>query len=585
MTKGRPSITVLGLDIGKMNTRATLFGNEEGKYTLQGSGTAPTGLGPDLNLGTGIEEAVQNLQAQVERILLKPSDKNLRQIDRYSLRMDQVVSVVSAGPWMNAAMLGLTAEGSSRACKMLLTSMPLEDAGTFSLAAQAHEMDVIEKLVQRHPEFLVISGGEDAGAEKPLMRWVEVARMICLLLPSAARPVILFAGNPIVREAVQRRLEPITSLYVLPNLRPEEGKGDLIPAQRVLDQEIIRKWREILPGWIGSASTSNLAVATTGFTLSRMVRYLSQIKTNLQESSVTRGVMALNLGGGSTTLTAGVAGQSGSLMQKRWEYLEREEQESVVRSVHRWTAVPISFEDVHQFLSNQPLYDSSIPDTPKNLALSQAYARVRLQQALNAFASSYPWYQESDERASSNCYEPIIASGSVLTQAPTPGQAMLMLLDGVQPRGITTAILDKYHILPLLGLIGETDTLLPVHLLASSAFTNLGTVIVPTSDAQEGEVILKVHVEVESGKNYSVDISQGDLRRLVIQPGSPAILDLEPEPHTYVGFSDLGKGGRLKVIGGVNGVVIDARGRPIRLPQESAARVARLHQWQSILGG
>jgi len=580
MVKGRPSITVLGLDIGRMNIRATLFGNVEGKYTLQGSGTAATGLGPDLSLGSGIEEAVQNLQAQVERILLKPSDKSLRQTDRYSLRMDQVVSVVSAGPWMKAAMLGLTAKGSSRACKMLLDSLPLEDAGTFSLAAQAHEMDVIEKLVQSRPDFLIISGGEDAGAEKPLLRWVEVSRMICLLLPSAARPVILFAGNPIVKETVRRRLEPITRLYVLPNLRPEEGKVDLIPAQRTLDQEIIRKWREILPGWIDLASLSNHAVATTGFTLSRMVRYLSQIKINPQESSVTRGVMALNLGGGSTTFTAGLGGQSGSLMQKRWEYLESEEQESVMRSVHQWTAVPISCEDVHQFLSNQPLYDSIMPDTPKNLALSQAYARVRLQQAINAFASSHPWYQGLN-----NFYEPIIASGSVLTQAPTPGQAMLMLLDGVQPWGITTVVLDKHHILPLLGLIGETDTLFPVHLLASSAFENLGTVIVPTSDAQEGEVILKVHVEVESGKNYSVDISQGDLRRLVIPPGSPAILDLVPEPHTYVGFGDRGKGGRLKVIGGVNGVVIDARGRPIRLPQENAARIAKLHQWQSILGG
>jgi len=580
MAKGRPSITVLGLDIGRMNTRATLFGNVEGKYTLQGSGIAPTGLDPDLSLGSGIEEAVQNLQAQVERILLKPSDKGLKQTDRYSLRMDQVVSVVSAGPWMNAATLGLTLKRSSRACKTLLDSLPLEDAGTFSLAAQAHEMDVIEKLVQSHPDFLIISGGEDVGAEKPLLRWVEVARMICLLLPSAARPVILFAGNPIVTEAVRRRLEPITRLYILPNLRPEEGKVDLVPAQRTLDQEIIRKWREILPGWIDLTNPLNNAVATTGFTLSRMVRYLSQIKTNVQESSGPSGVMALNLGGGSTTLTAGLNGRSGSLMQKRWECLESEEQESVMHKVHGWTAMPISFEDVHQFLSNQPLYDSIIPDTPKNLVLSQAYARVRLHQAVNAFASSYPWYQ-----GSCNCYEPIIASGSVLTQAPTPGQAMLMLLDGVQPWGITTVVLDKYHILPLLGLIGDTNTLLPVHLLASSAFANLGTVIVPTSDAPEGGVILKVHVEVESGKNYSVDISQGDLRRIIIPPGSPAILDLVPEPHTFIGFGDRGKGGRLKVIGGINGVVIDARGRPIRLPQDNTARVAKLHQWQSILGG
>jgi len=273
------------------------------------------------------------------------------------------------------------------------------------------------------------------------------------------------------------------------------------------------------------------------------------------------------------------------LTQKRWEILEGEEQESVMRSVHRWTAVPISSEEVHQYLSNHQLYDSIVPDNVSELALSQAYARVQLQKTIHLFAKNYPWYQGQSGSGFHTCYEPIIASGAVLTQAPKPGQAMLMLLDGIQPWGITTMVLDKFHILPLLGLIGNVEPVLPVHLLASSAFENLGTVIVPTSDAPEGDVILKVHVEVESGKNYSVDILQGDLRRLVIPPGSQVILGLDPEPHTYVGFGDRGEGGRLRVVGGTTGVVIDARGRPILLPQENELRVAKLHQWESILGG
>ncbi|MEA3325820.1 MAG: glutamate mutase L [Chloroflexota bacterium] len=585
MVKGRPSINILGLDLGRMNTRATLFGNVGGKFALQGSGVARTSFGSDLRFGIGIQEAVQNLQEQVDRILLRPSDKALKQTDPMSLRTDQVVSVVSAGPWMKAALLGLTAKGSLRSCKTLLASLPLENVGAFSLADQAREPDVIEALVKSQPDILIISGGEDAGAEKPLLRWVEVARLMCLLFPATAKPVILFAGNPLVEETVRRRLEPITKLFILPNLYPGDGKLDLIPAQSKLDQEIIRKWRDDFPGWIDLTSPINHTVAMTGFTLSRMVRFLSQIKVNFNEPSITRGVLALNLGGGSTILSAGLDGQSGLLTQKRWESLESEGQEYVMRSVYRWTAEPVSLEEVHKFLCNRPLYDSFVPDNNKELALSQAYARVRLQQAIQAFVSNYSWYQGPSGSGLQTCYEPIIASGAVLTQAPTPGQAMLMLLDGIQPWGITTMVLDKYHILPLLGLIGKTEPVLPVHLLASSAFENLGTVITATSDAPGGEVILKVHVEVESGKNYSADISQGDLRRLVIPPGSPVILELEPKSHTHVGFGARGKGGRLKIIGGVTGVVIDARGRPLSLPQDDELRVAKLHQWQSILGG
>ena len=499
--------------------------------------------------------------------------------------MDQVISVVSAGPWMKAALLGLTVEGSVRACKTLFDSLPFENSGTFGLAALPHELDVIDELIQHHPDFLIISGGEDAGAEEPLLRWIEVARLICLILPATRRPVIIFAGNPLIEETVRRRLEPITKLHVVPNLRPEDGRLDLIPAQRKLDQEIMRRWRKDLPGWIDTTNHINHAVATTGFPLSRIVRFLSQLKNTSIESPVKRGVIALNLGGSSTILTAGLDGQSGTLMQKRWDSLETDGQEYVMRSILRWIAMPILPEEVHQFLGNRPLFGNVLPENLTELALSQAYARVRLQRANQAFASNYPWYQRSDGGGLPNCYEPIIASGAVLTQAPTPGQAMLMLLDGIQPKGITTMILDKSHILPLLGLIGEIDPVLPVQLLASSAFENLGTVIVATSDAPAGEVILNVHVEVTSGKNYSVDISQGDLRRLVIPPGSSVILDLEPDPYTYVGFSDRGKGGRLRVNAGVTGVVIDARGRPIRLPQDDEMRVAKLHQWQSILGG
>jgi len=52
-----------------------------------------------------------------------------------------------------------------------------------------------------------------------------------------------------------------------------------------------------------------------------------------------------------------------------------------------------------------------------------------------------------------------------------------------------------------------------------------------------------------------------------------------------VGFGGPGLGGRLKVTGGLVGVVIDARGRPLRLLEPDEDRVARLQGWMRTVGG
>ena len=50
-----------------------------------------------------------------------------------------------------------------------------------------------------------------------------------------------------------------------------------------------------------------------------------------------------------------------------------------------------------------------------------------------------------------------------------------------------------------------------------------------------------------------------------------------------IGFGGRGRGGRLKVIGGRLGVVIDARGRPLQLPKQPESRIELLNHWQRML--
>ncbi len=48
----------------------------------------------------------------------------------------------------------------------------------------------------------------------------------------------------------------------------------------------------------------------------------------------------------------------------------------------------------------------------------------------------------------------------------------------------------------------------------------------------------------------------------------------------------LGKGKPVKgtIVGGVAGLIVDARGRPLQLPQDNAKRIAKLNEWLAALG-
>ncbi len=112
---------------------------------------------------------------------------------------------------------------------------------------------------------------------------------------------------------------------------------------------------------------------------------------------------------------------------------------------------------------------------------------------------------------SSNGYETLLCSGMALTQATTPRQLLMMLLDGLQPRGISTLILDSHSILSTLGAISRTLPLLPVQVLESSAFTNLATVVSTFSNLRPGALALHARLEYADGKSRTVDVKQGSL--------------------------------------------------------------------------
>jgi hypothetical protein len=83
-----------------------------------------------------------------------------------------------------------------------------------------------------------------------------------------------------------------------------------------------------------------------------------------------------------------------------------------------------------------------------------------------------------------------------------------------------------------------------------------------------------------------LDVKQGALEVFPLPSGKSARLYLQPLHHADIGFGP----GRTRhegipVTGTALGVVIDARGRPLRLPSDAARRRDVLKKWLMVLGG
>jgi hypothetical protein len=87
----------------------------------------------------------------------------------------------------------------------------------------------------------------------------------------------------------------------------------------------------------------------------------------------------------------------------------------------------------------------------------------------------------------------------------------------------------------------------------------------------------------DSGEETSLEIKQGELLAIPLPIGEYARLQLTPLQQHDIGMGSPGRGGGLRVTGSAFGVVIDARGRPIRLPDNLTERRKLMAAWSEKL--
>jgi hypothetical protein len=192
-------------------------------------------------------------------------------------------------------------------------------------------------------------------------------------------------------------------------------------------------------------------------------------------------------------------------------------------------------------------------------------------------------------------YDLVVARGGVLSHAPHPAQATLMVLDALQPTAEheTLAIdlrLDELGLLPACGALAALDTDSAVTLFDRDVLGNmpLATCVVALGDGKLGSVALQAELETQHGQPQTVSVRHGEIIRLPLSQGRYGKLTLRPASGVRIGRNAPGaevSSDVAAISGSALGIVIDARGRPLRLSRNTRQRRVQLWEWLAALGG
>ena len=583
---GRDSIrSILVVDCGTVMTRAMLLDRVRDGYRLVAQGETPTTWGESSTSVTGgVRHAIQQISDVTSRRFFDENGDLISPQATWQRGTDAFAATVSASEPLQLALGGLAGD-------LSIASARRAAAGTYAqietLLNDSQGMPLTDEACVRAirnaaPEVICIAGGTEGGADRPVLGLVKAATLACSMMDREARPAMLYAGNSRLRKQVAEIVGDEAELRVVENVRPTLDREYLADAQQEFKSLFVQRKLKQMPGVADLSDWSPVSVAPTAQAFGRLIQYLWHL------GSPETGVLGVDVGGSNTVIAAVFDEQLRLTVDSRLGAAfggDRLLQSKNTEVITRWLPEPLSYDETRSLLINKETHPASIPQVEDELWLEQAIAREAIRETLEV---ARPGWKPGSAQVYPDLMpfcDTIVISGGTLAKAPRPGQAALVMLDALQPIGISTLVLDRYGLASALGSVARIKPLAAVEALDAGGLTNLGTVVAPVGEAKPGDTVLKMKVSYDNGSELEVEVRYGDLEILPLPIGQEAVLELTPRRGFDVGVGARGKGDKRRVSGGLAGLIIDARGRPLRLSNETERRREQIQKWLREVGG
>jgi hypothetical protein len=578
MTDNELRESILVADIGSVTTRVLLLDVVNGQYRFVARGEAATTSEPPWSdVTTGLLHAIADIERITGRQMVAEQGQLIVPSRGQAAGVDLFVATASAAPALKTVLVGLTDEISLASAHRVARSSYTTIVDTIGLADTRTDEERISQLTATKPDLFLIAGGTDGGARDRLLQLVEgIALLPSLVENRPDGPRVIYAGNAQLRSSIAETLQG-APLRAADNVRPQVDVEYLDSARA----ELVALYEETklfeLPGADDLHHLADGGLVPTAKAFGWTIQYLGEV---LGSSGNIVGVDV-----GSSSLTVG------SVIDGRFELTVRSDlgighhlpqllRERQTGHILRWLPEEMERDRLTDFVVNKSLTPATVPMTDAELTLELALARELIRTMLpSAFPARF-----KNGGGLLPSLEMIFGSGAVLTHAPRPGLAALTLLDALQPVGLCTLALDAHGMAPSLGAVAAVLPEAAVQIIESGAFHELGNVVAPAGRAEPGEIILNLKIVYETGGELEVEVEFGSLEVLPLPPGQRAELQLRPLKRFDVGAGP-GRSYKRKIYGGVVGLIVDARGRPLLLPENAGERRAKMQQWLWDMGG
>lgn len=574
--------SILVADCGTVLTKLLLLERVEDSYRFVAQAETPTTLNPPWNdVSVGIVYALK----EIERITGRPLYVHGRLITpRQNLQgVDVFVVIMSAPEPLRLILAGLVREMSLESARRTATATYSRIQAILSREGSMRSPQEMWARTIRDsaPDVILLVGGVEGGASRPVLELADAIALASYMLEKDQRPTVLYAGNSDLRARVTKLMGDITPIEVTENVQPSIGVEHLGPAQEALERLYAERRLATASGVDVLGQWTRLPIQPTATAFSRVVDFLWR-----REGNPDRGVLGIDLGASNTIVAATFDGRpyvtvyNGGIAYGPLEWVR----EHGVEPLLHWLPEDLEAEEVLTLLHNRELRPWTVPQEPRELWVEQAVVREMLRSAMAVAQSTWDTGQATQQPGMMPRLDPILVSGGGIVHMPRPGQALLTVLDGLQPLGISTILLDVNRATPALGAVAGVKPLAAASALEAGTLVSLGTVISPLGRGRSGETILKVKIMYEDGGKLDVEAHYGEIEIWPLLPGQHATLELRPGRRFDIGLGP-GRGGAVHAIGGLVGLIVDARGRPLTLPDNPDQRHRLLNRWLWDVGG
>jgi MutL protein len=583
MAQSQPPESILFADCGAVATKAGLVDRIDGEYRLVGVGRAQTTVEPPIaDIIVGVQGAIGELETLTGRQLLSDEGTLISPEAATGAGVDAFAATTSAALPLRVVVMGLSRDFSVASAHRALTSAYVvleqtiaadEESGRWGAngadGRASGSSEAIDDLSVSHPDLVLMVGGSDGGAVGPLLEMANIIASISAAMDEDARPLVLFAGNREARAQVAERLGSLVEFRAVDNVRPGLDSENLPPLEVELERIFYERQVKRIPGLDTLSGWCDKPVLTTASAYELVARYVAK-RYGLR-------VLAVDLGGASTVLIRADPTQAKRALSADFGVaygLDRLIDRVGLDRIARWLPKSIMLDRAHAQVLNQALRPWTTPILEEERQALNAAAREVL-----ALAAGLP----QDGEASAT--DLVLLSGAPLVRGGKLNSLMAIALDALDLGGTFSVAADLTGLAPALGALAAVSPGAAAQVLERDAFVTLGTAVVPTITARLGDSpAVQARIETALGGCLDVQVASGSLELIPLGLGEKARVELHLAGA--VNLDSSGKGGVVmrEMEGGMVGLVIDARGRPLPVGDDLDHQRERAQRWLWDLG-